>query len=158
MLQPVQGALAGQRRAVGAARFQLAGEHGQHRVVAESVVVDEVLVAERDAEHPLADQGGDLVLDPLRVAGVGEAGGEAPDQADGAVRGPEQQRAGIRGDRPTVEAGDHVAALDGCKLEPRRATLRPHRGPPPHRRKALSQKNFRRSGAPRHLQLVRYPG
>jgi len=54
VLQPVQGALAGQWRAPGTPGLQLAGEHGQHRVVAELVVGDEVLVAERDAEYPLA--------------------------------------------------------------------------------------------------------
>jgi hypothetical protein len=87
-------------------------------------------MAKRDAEDALADQGGHLVLDTLRRPYVAEAGREAPDQADGPVRGPEQQRAGIRGDRPTVEAGDHGAAFDGCKIEQRRATPCPHREPP----------------------------
>jgi hypothetical protein len=90
VLQPVQGALTGQRRAAGAARLQLAGEHRQHRVVPQLVVVDEVLVAKREAEHALADQGGDLVLDPLRRPRVAEAGREAPNEADGPVRGSEQ--------------------------------------------------------------------
>ena len=103
VLQPVQRALAGQRRAVGAPGLELAGQDRQHRVVAELVVVDQVLVAERDAEHALADQRRDLVLDPLRHARVAEAGGEAPDQADRPVGGAEQQRAGVRGDRAAVE-------------------------------------------------------
>ena len=51
--QPVQRALAGQRRAVRAPRRELAGQHRQHRVVAQLVVVDQVLVAQRDAEHAL---------------------------------------------------------------------------------------------------------
>jgi hypothetical protein len=158
VLQPVQGALAGQRRAVAASRLQLASKHGQHRVMPQLVVVVQVLVSERDAEHALADQGGHLVLDPLRRPRVPEASREALDQADGPVRGPEQQRAGIRGDRPAVKAGDHGAALNGCKLEQRRATLRLHRGPPLRRGKALSQKNFRRFRAPMHLRIVRYAG
>jgi hypothetical protein len=152
MLQPVQRALAGQRSAVRTPRRQLAGEHGQRRIAPQLVVVEQVLVAERDAEDALADQSGDLVLDPLRVAGIGEASGEAPHQPDGPIRRPEQQSAGIRGDRSTVEAGHHSAALNRCKREQRRATLRLHRGPPLHRRKALSQKNFRRFRAPMHLR------
>jgi hypothetical protein len=52
VLQPVQRALA--------------SKHGQHRVMPQLVVVVQILVAERDAEHALADQGGYLVLDPLR--------------------------------------------------------------------------------------------
>jgi hypothetical protein len=122
------------------------------------VVVDQVLVAKRDAEHPLAHQGGDIMLDALRRTRIAKAPCEAPHQADGPVRGPEQQRAGIGGDRPAVEVGHHTPGLDGCKLEQRRATLCRHRGPPLHRRKALLQKNFRRFRAPMHLRLVRFAG
>jgi hypothetical protein len=117
VLQPVQGALARQRCAGAASRLQLAGEHGQHRVMPQPVVVDQVLVAERDADHALTDQGRHLVLDPLRRACVLEARREAPDQADGSVRGAEQQRARIGGDRPAVEAGHHGPALNGCDLK-----------------------------------------
>jgi hypothetical protein len=67
------------------------------------VVVDQVLVAERDADHALHDQRLDLMLDQIRVTGVRKAGGQAPGQADDAVRGAEQQRPGIRGDPPAVE-------------------------------------------------------
>jgi hypothetical protein len=154
VLKAVERALAGQRGAGGTARCQLAGENGQRRVAPQLVVVDQVLVAECDAEHPLADQGGDLVLDPLRRPRVAEAGREAPNEADGPVRGAEQQGSGVGGDRPAVKARDHGAALNGCKLEQRRATLcwhrgpPLHRGPPQHRRKALSQKNFLRIRSP----------
>jgi hypothetical protein len=119
VLQPVQRALARQRGTAGAVRLQLAGEDGQHRIVPQVVVVDEVLIAERDPEHPLADQGGQPMLDAVRVVGVAEARREPPDQADGAIGGAEQQRAGIGGDRPTIEAGDHGTALDRCELEQR---------------------------------------
>jgi hypothetical protein len=53
-LQPVQRRLGGDRRAVLAARFELAGQHRHYRIVAQLVVVVEVLIAERDPEHPLA--------------------------------------------------------------------------------------------------------
>src|SRR5688572_24598461 len=79
VFQPVQGALSGQGRAVGAPGRELTREDRQHRVVAELVMIDDVLMPECDAENALADQGGDLVLDPLRRPRVAEAGGEAGD-------------------------------------------------------------------------------
>ena len=42
---------------------ELAGKRGHDRIVAQMVVVVEVLVAERDADDTLNDQGFDLVLD-----------------------------------------------------------------------------------------------
>jgi hypothetical protein len=57
---------AGQRRAVRApARRELSGEHGEYRIVPQVVVVDEVLIAERDPEDALADQRWHRVFDPL---------------------------------------------------------------------------------------------
>jgi hypothetical protein len=45
------------RRAIGAAGHELSAEHGQNRIVPQLVMVDEVLIAERDPEHALADEG-----------------------------------------------------------------------------------------------------
>jgi hypothetical protein len=130
VFKPVQGRLAGQGRAIRAAGRELAAEHGQNRIVAELVVVDEVLIAERDAEHALADQGRKGVLDEVRGAGILEAGREALDQADGAICGAEQESPGIGGDRPTCERGHHRASLDRCKEEVFGITLCGHRGVP----------------------------
>ena len=60
--QPVQRRLAGQRRAVRPLRRKLAGQHRQHRIVAQFIMVVEVLIAQRDADHPLHHQVSDLVL------------------------------------------------------------------------------------------------
>ena len=90
VLQPVQRALAGEGRAAGTPGLQLTRQEGQHRVMAQLVVVDQILMAEGDAEHPLADQGRHRVLDPLRRPRVLEACREAPDQADSPVRGAQQ--------------------------------------------------------------------
>ena len=103
VLEPVEGRLAGQRRAAGATGGELAHGRGQHRVVAQLIVVDQILVAQRQAEHALADQGGEAVLDLVRRAVIGEAGGEPPDQADRPVGGAQQQRPGVRGDGAAVE-------------------------------------------------------
>src|SRR5205807_207240 len=67
-LEPVECALAGQRRTILATGRQLAGQHRHGRVVAQLVVVDQVFVAQRQREDPLTDQGFDGVLDQLRRA------------------------------------------------------------------------------------------
>ena len=56
MLQPVQCALARQRRRLIAIALELAPEHAQNRIAAQVVVVVEVLITERQAEHALPDQ------------------------------------------------------------------------------------------------------
>jgi hypothetical protein len=53
---PAEASMSGQGRAAAAAGLELAGEDRHRRVVAQLVVVDQILIAERDAEHPLADQ------------------------------------------------------------------------------------------------------
>ncbi len=145
MLEPVQRALAGQRRAVGAVRLELADQGRQHRIVAQLVVVDEVLVAQREAADALHQQGLDGVLDELLTAPVGEAPRQPLDQADRPVRGPQQQRTRVRGHLATVERRHHLAPFDGFKSEQIAATLCRHRGTPPDRLKPLSQKSYRRS-------------
>jgi hypothetical protein len=122
------------------------------------VMVDEIRVPERDAEHRLADQRRHRMLDQLRAAAIRKAGGEAPDEPDRPAGGPEEQRSRIRGDRPAVESGLDPAACDGCKTEKVCATLCRHRGAPLHWSKALSQKSFRRFRAPMHLPNLRNPG
>ena len=53
-LQPIERRFAGNRRAILAPRLELAGQYRHHRIVAQLVVVVEILVAKRDPEHPLA--------------------------------------------------------------------------------------------------------
>ena len=66
VLEPIQGALAGERCAVRALRLELTGERRQHRVKAQLIMVDQILLSERDAEHPLRYHGLDGVLEPGR--------------------------------------------------------------------------------------------
>jgi hypothetical protein len=72
--EPVQRAFAGQRRPVLARGRELAGQRRQHRVVAQLVMVDQVLIAERNADHPLHHQCLHFMLDKggrlLRGSGV----------------------------------------------------------------------------------------
>ena len=75
--QTVQRALARQGLAVGAKRrLQLAGQHRHGRVLAKVVVVDEVFVAQRQAEDALTQQGLQPMFDEPWIAPVGEARGE----------------------------------------------------------------------------------
>ena len=158
VFEPVERALAGERRAILATGRELAGERCQHRVVPQLVVVDQILIAERDGEHPLRHHGLHRVFDLCLRATIGEAGGEPREQTDRPIGRAEQQPAGVRGDLPAVESSHHLAALDHFIPEQIAATLCRHQGTPPDRLKSLSQKNYRQSRAPMHLLPVRNPG
>ncbi len=95
VLQTVQGAFARQRRAAWVTRLESAQNGPRRGVVAQRIMVDHVLVAERDPEHPLADQRGQVVHDAPRRPTVLEAGCEPLHQADRLVRRPQQQRARV---------------------------------------------------------------
>ena len=86
------------------AALQLAGQHRQQRIMAQMVVVVQVLVAQRQREDPLADQRADRVLDQLRRPRCIR---EAAAQTGRPARSPDPSRpaagAGIRRDRPAVE-------------------------------------------------------
>ena len=128
VLQPVQRALAGERGAGGPACFQPPQHRAEHRVVAQIVVVDHILVPERDTEDPLADQGRHVVHHPLCRPTVDEAGGKALDQIDRLVRRAQKQGPGIRTDRTAAEIRNHIAPIKACKQHRFRVTLCRHRG------------------------------
>jgi hypothetical protein len=93
-------------------------------------MVDEVLIAERNAEHALADEGRKCVLDQVRITSILKTGGEALDQVDGTIGGSEQQGPGIGGDHSPCERGHHRASFDRCRDELFGPTLCGHRGAP----------------------------
>ena len=64
--------------------------------MAQLVVVVQVLVAQRDPEHPLAHQRRDLMLDQILDAAVVKARGKPIHQLERTIRRPQKQRAGIR--------------------------------------------------------------
>jgi hypothetical protein len=109
-LQPVERRLAGHRRAILAARSELAREHRLHRIVAQLVVVVEILIAKRNPKHPLRP------ASPLGARSVpGTAGREA-------IRPAQQQRSGIRRDRARIERRYHRPAFNRFKSKEIRAT------------------------------------
>ena len=142
-LEPVERRLAGDRRAIRPLRLQLAGQDRHQGIVAQVVVVVEVLVAERQPEDPLANERRHAVLDQLGLAPVIEARREPLHQLDCPVGRAQQQRARVRRDRPAVERRHHRAAFDACKLQRTCATLCRHRGLSPPSLKSFSQNNFR---------------
>ena len=54
-------------------RLKLARQHRQHRIMAQFVVLVEILIAMRNPEHPLAHQCRDLVLDQFQAPHVVKA-------------------------------------------------------------------------------------
>jgi hypothetical protein len=157
-LETVQRRLAGHRSAVLAPRRQLAGEDRHHRIVAQLVVVVDVLVAKRQPEHALPDQRRHKVLHQLRAAMIAEAAGKAINQFDRSIRRAEQQRPGIRGDRPAVKPGHHGTPFDRCKLEQFRATLCWHRGISLDQRQFVAAQRFSQSPRPDALRLCEISG
>ena len=142
-LQPVERRLPGHRRTLLAPRLELARQHCHHRIVAQLVVVIEILITERDPKHPLPQQGRNLMLDQMWPTGVVKARGKPLRQLDRMIRRPQKQRARIRADRPAVECYHNVAAFNDCKSEQICATLCRHRGAPRIARKSLPHNHFR---------------
>ena len=97
--------------------MQLPGQHRERRVLAQFVVIVEVLVAQRQAEDPLPHQRLDLMLDIARIAPVPEALAEPTDQAQAAIHLAQQQRPRVRGDVAAIEAGHHRATFNRFKFE-----------------------------------------
>ena len=157
-LQPVERRFARDRSTILPPRRELASQHRHHRVMAQLVMVVQVLVAECQTEHALADERAHLMLDQMRRTAILEAGRKPLDQADRSIRGTQQQPAGIRCDRSPIKRSDNRTPLDACKSKLIRVTLRRHRGPPQKLIKWFSQNNFLRFFAPMHLPYVRYPG
>ena len=146
--QPVQRRFAGQRRTVGPLCLQLAGQHRQHRVMAQVVVVVQVLIAKRDADDALHHHGLDLVLHQLRGACIGEAGGKPLGQPDRPVGLAEQQGAGIRGDRATVEARPPRGGLRRVEIRTMRGYSLSALGRPVDSRKTVAATRFSQNPRP----------
>ena len=111
MLQTIERRFAGQRCAIPALARERFAEDAEHRIMAQLVVVDDVLVAERDAENALAEHRRKLVHDERRIATVLETIDEPRHESHRHVGLAEQERACIRGDRAAIERAHNIAAL-----------------------------------------------
>ena len=95
VFQPVERALAGERRAVRPLRLEPVGEQCEHRIVAQLVVIVDVLVAQGDADDPLPDQRRQRVHHLVLLALIHEARGDPLDQPDRAIGVAQQQPAAV---------------------------------------------------------------
>ena len=95
----------------------LAEQHAENGIGAQLVMVDEVFIAQRQAEHALRDQGLHFMQNVGAMAAVAKAGGEAIDESNGLVRLPEQQRPGVGGDHAAIEIRVHPASARSSKID-----------------------------------------
>ena len=112
--------------------FNFAGQHRKQRIVPQSVVIVEVLVAQRQTKNPLPHQSRHGVLDKQRIAPVDETPGDPLAKPHGFVRPPQTQGPRVGGHRPAVETGHNLVAFDRRPFKKRGATLRWHRGRASH--------------------------
>ena len=143
----------------------------QHRIMAELVMVVEVLipssglstklrlvepwasVAQRNADNSLHYQRLDRMLGVGEMAAVLEAGCQTPSQAQHPVCRPQQQGTGVAGVAPP--ANEATTARPSARAKSDRSGLHSVGiGGLLCSAKVLLQKNFRRSGGPMHLPLV----
>jgi hypothetical protein len=111
-------------------RIRLADRGRKQRIVAERVVIVEVLVAKAEAEDSLPNEFLDAVLHPSTIPLIGEARRESTHDTRQAVCFSEQQCAAVRGHRPTVERRLDAASPDPLELQDTSGTLCLHRASP----------------------------
>jgi hypothetical protein len=80
-------------------------------------MVIEVLIAQRNPKHSLANQRRNLMLDQFRPPPIDEAIGKTINQPDRSIGRCQQQSATVRGDRAAIKAGNHPAPFNRCKVE-----------------------------------------
>ncbi len=125
--------------------------------MAQRVMVDEILVAEREAKHTLADQGRDAVFGAQRITPIPKAGRKPINEPDRTIRGAHQQRARIRRDRAAVKPATTAVPRQVQKpLHPRYTVSAS--GISSTIGKSLQHNNFASFRAPMHLILMRYAG
>ena len=95
--------------------------------MAELVVVDEVLIAQGDANDALGDELAQAVPNPPGVAVIGEAVRHLVRERQVPIHPAQQQGAGIGSDGTAVETSHHAAASVGFKLQGFGVTLCRHR-------------------------------
>jgi len=116
VFQPVQGALAGQRRAVVPLRLQPLRQQRQNRIVAQLVMVVDILVTQRNPGDPLAHHHRQTVNHQLRPPLIVEASRDPGKQPDRPIRMSEQQGPAIRTHRPAIERRHHTAPIEPFKI------------------------------------------
>jgi hypothetical protein len=143
VLKAVQCGLPRQHSAIGAARFRLARDKAENRIVAQFLVIVQVLVAKGDPMNALGEERLDAVFDPVLPAAVCEAGRRLPCQSDGAIGLAQQQSPCVRGDGAAVKSRCDLPPAEAGEIEGIQATLCRHRRGLLRQENPLWQKNFR---------------
>src|SRR5450755_3500294 len=137
MLQPVQRRLP-RKSATGLV------EHGSECwIVAQLIVIDQVLVAQREGEDALAQQVGDGVGNAVSEPQIAETLGQPIGQPDRAVGGAKQQNTTVRRDGAAIESTHKFAPATASEVQLFLATLCRHRGASPLQSKSLQHNNSR---------------
>src|SRR5207244_5614898 len=118
-LEPVERALARQRpRRIGLVH------HRRHQwVMAQMIVIIQILIPERQSERSLPDHRLQRMFDQQRVAVIAEASGELLDDASPPLGLAQQQPSTIRAELPTIELNDHLTPPQRLETELRPVTL-----------------------------------
>ena len=103
----------------------------QHAVETQTVVIVQILVARRQAQHPLRHQGLQTMLDPRHRAMVPEATRQTLRHPEPTVDLPQQQHPTIRRQPAPVEPAHHTPPPKAFKTQLRRNTLWLHGAAPP---------------------------
>ena len=127
VLQPIERALAGQRRAILPLPLQPIRQQRQGGIVAQLVVIVDILVAESDPADPLPEQRPKPVHHQFRRPMIDEAIRHTIEQTDRRSAMTQQQGPGIATDRPAIEGRHHATAIEGFKFELIGDTLCRHR-------------------------------
>ena len=107
-------------------QVRLVQRQRQQAVVAQPVVIVDVLIAQRQSEHPLPKQAPQRVLHTRRIAVVNEAGCQPPSDLECLVGSSQQHGTAIGREAPAVELGNHVTASQARQRERIRSTLCRH--------------------------------
>ncbi len=123
-LQMVQRARRGQRMTPvtlpdtpGPGHVRTAAGQGQGGVVAQPVMVVDILVTQRKGNHPLCDKGLEVMLDTLGIAMIDKTGREAPGDVEQAIGFPQQQGAGVGSHPAAVEFPDNPTLSEAFKFQ-----------------------------------------
>ncbi len=93
------------------------GQNLKQGIFAQTLVVVEVLIAQRDAEDALGQEGPLRMGDEERIAGIDDTGVEGVDQTHRAIHLAQEQGSPIGGQPTATKVGLDVLTFEACKQE-----------------------------------------
>jgi len=163
--ESIESTLAGERlaailgaNAILAERIALADGDGEESVVAKSVVIDEVLVSQAEAEDALLEEIAEGMFEAVGMAIIGEAIGELIEEVEVFIEIAQEQGSRVGGDAAAIEIGEDLAAIEGLESDGGGNTLCHTRPFLLARGKWLVVQTLTREGAVGFCNLVRKAG